>query len=271
MISEEARFRREQQAEESLRFNFEQTRTRKLRALKLIARNFPDIRVEQLETLDMLNSLAENLLVSPEKINSITDFSPSYGSEFEANIIVNKLPFDDYLSIQTQQLESVMDQEVEDFARAEDLRRPGFMPTDFERITGWTTYEVLQSKEIAEIITAENLEVQVTELSFNEVEQFATENSELFPADTMQALRIYRYVVLRNLTKIVTDSLRQMLEELLLVAGTAKFSDIALTLGIQLNLDNRKSLETSVDAERRVLDIVGRTAVKFRAIFPQLR
>jgi len=135
MITEEERTRKEQQAEERLRFNFEYNQARKSRSLKKIAREFPDLRVIDLEVLDNLDRLAENLLVSPEKINSILDFSPSYGSEFEANIIVNGIPFDDFLTIQTQKLEETMDQEVEDFARAEDLRRPGFIPTDFDR--GW--------------------------------------------------------------------------------------------------------------------------------------
>lgn len=257
----------EQDLEERLRFQFEFNATQINKAIKIIGREFPDLRSEDLASLQNLSKLASNFLVNPERINTIFNFSLSFGAELEASIILNGIPYPDYFNVQSKKFQEALDQEIETMAFAENLRMPGFIPTDFDHITGWTAQSVLSVKESVEKI----IEGQKSNLSLSEVEDFVIKNPSLFASGVNQALRLYRFVILKNLTDIIMANLKQIFEDILLVAGSSLYSEITLTLGRQLNVDNKRTLETNVDVERKIINQAVRAANTYGAIFPQLR
>lgn len=242
-----------------------------LRATKIVSREFPDLTSNQSQILPELEKLAISLLVNPDKIKSIHDFSLTFGQEVEADYTLTPKPFDDYENVTDQKLIEKLDKEIELFARQEGLRRINFFPESFDNITGWTTELVLSLKDDATEITSAALGVAPEELSFNAVEAYVSKNTDLFSEDILQAMRMFRYVVLRNLTDSVVSSLTQLLKQILLTSGSHSYSNIALELGANINLDNRDSLEIAVKAERLARKIADTALVRFGALFPQLR
>lgn len=271
MISEANRIQQEQKTEEQLRFQFKYNSQKTSRAIKQIAREFPDLRSDELESLHSLARFARNLLVDPSQINSISNFSLTFGAEFEATIIINGIPFDDFLDVQNRKFQEVLDSQIQDFSRLENLKRPGFVPTDFDNITGWTTMSILSVKSATDFKVAEKLEVNVSSLSYNEIEKYVFDHPDIFDQTIFQALRLYRYIILKSLTDIITNSLLQIFEDILIVTGSMSYSDVALTLCNQLNVNNRKSLELTVEAERNVIKKALNAVNTYGAIFPQLR
>lgn len=261
----------EQIAEESLRFNFEYNSLQINRAIKTISREFPDLRSGDLRTLYQLNRLAANLLTDPSFINSIANFSLTFGAETEAVIIVNGIPFQDFPTVQTQKFQEALDKQIEAFCFSQDIRKPGFIPIDFDALSGWPSLTVLATKEIITVKVANFLEVKSQTLSFNDIEDYVFNNNSQFNDTERQCLTIYRYVVLKNLNEIIIDNIEQILEDILLISGSALFSNIGTNLGINLNINNRKILEASVTAEQFVLNLASSASGTFGAIFPQLR
>lgn len=261
----------EQQQEEALKFKFTFDSGTIARAVKAIAREYPDLRVEHLQYLKNMDRLARNLLTSPEQINSIRNFSPVYGYDFEANIILNDEPYEDFGKIQSQQLEEALTLAIETFARSKDIRRPNFVPKSFDNITGWTAMEVVRVKENTDVVVAEQLGVAVGDLSFNETEEYVLSNKKLFGEEVVQAIRLYRQVILKSLQESVLHGMRQILESVLMVAGSTNYMDIALTLTNNLNINNRQAFDIVVEIENKVDDQAKRAGIDFGAIFPQLR
>jgi hypothetical protein len=148
---------------------------------------------------------------------------------------------------------------------------PGFTPIDFTNTTGWTTANVLAVKAATEQTVANNLGVQTTSLSYGQTEQYIYNNPSLFTPLNTQAFQIYRNIILKSLTDIVVAGFQSILENILIVAGSATYSNVAFTLGRNLNLDNGIVLATSVTAEQYILQQVLTAAQTFGAIFPQLR